>query len=112
MVTFSLTVIGFCLLIGFAVRPAALGGAGFMLFVCLTQPALPNLYPPAPAVTGHALLVNKDFIEMIALLAMAAVGTGRWAGIDSFIEPYLVSFYESKFGKKDEKKDATEESKK
>jgi len=92
MLTFSLTAIGFCLIIGAFTRPAALGGAAFMCFVVASQPNWPSLYPPSPAVTGHALLINKDFIELIALLLVAAAGAGRWGGIDKFIEPFCMKY--------------------
>ncbi len=83
-VTYGLTAIGLCLMLGFCTRLAALGGAAFMAFVVMTQPAFPTIYPPDPAVVGHALLVNKDFVEMVALLVVAAVGAGRWGGLDFF----------------------------
>jgi uncharacterized membrane protein YphA (DoxX/SURF4 family) len=83
-VTYGLTAIGLCLVLGFCTRLAALGGAAFMAFVVMTQPAFPTIYPPDPAVVGHALLVNKDFIELVALLVIAAVGAGRWGGLDFF----------------------------
>jgi uncharacterized membrane protein YphA (DoxX/SURF4 family) len=83
-VTYGLTAIGLCLIIGLLARPAALGGALFMCFVVMTQPAWPTIYPPDPPIVGHALLVNKDFIEMVALLAIAATGAGRWGGLDFF----------------------------
>ena len=62
-VTYGLTAIGVCLMLGFCTRLAALGGAAFMCFVVMTQPAFAGIYPPDPHVVGHALLVNKDFIE-------------------------------------------------
>ncbi len=81
-VTYGLTAIGLCLMLGFCTPLAALGGAGFMCFVVMTQPAFPGIYPPDPAVVGHALLVNKDFVEMMALLVVAATAAGRWGGLD------------------------------
>ncbi|MCE5302813.1 MAG: DoxX family protein [Planctomycetaceae bacterium] len=84
-VTYSLTAIGVCLMLGFFTPLAALGGAGFMCFVVMTQPAWPTIYPPDPAVVGHALLVNKDFIEMLALLVVSATAAGRWGGLDFFL---------------------------
>jgi uncharacterized membrane protein YphA (DoxX/SURF4 family) len=81
-VTYSLTAIGLCLMLGFCTPLAALGGAAFMCFVVLTQPAFPGIYPPDPPVVGHALLVNKDFVEMVALLVVAATAAGRWCGLD------------------------------
>ena len=85
MVTYSLTAIGLCLMLGFCTRLAALGGAAFMAFIVLSQPAWPTIYPPAPAVAGHALLVNKDLLEMLCLLLLATVPAGRWGGLDYFL---------------------------
>lgn len=84
-VTYGLSAIGLCLILGFFTRLAALGGAAFMAFVVMTQPAWPGLYPPDPPVVGHALLVNKDFVEMLALWVIATTYTGRWAGLDFFV---------------------------
>jgi len=78
-VTYGLTAIGLCLLLGFCTPLAALGGAAFMCFVVMTQPAFPGIYPPDLPVVGHALLVNKDFVEMVALLVVSATAAGRWA---------------------------------
>jgi uncharacterized membrane protein YphA (DoxX/SURF4 family) len=89
-VTFSLTAIGLCLMLGFCTPLAALGGAAFMCFVVLTQPAWPTIYPHDPGVVGHALLINKDFIEMVALLVVAATGAGRWCGLDIFVKRWIV----------------------
>ena len=88
-VTYGLAAIGLCLMIGFCSRLAALGGAGFLVFVLLTQPPWPTIYPPAPEVVGHALIVDKNFVEMMALLALAAMPVGRWAGLDLFLYRYI-----------------------
>jgi uncharacterized membrane protein YphA (DoxX/SURF4 family) len=95
-VTWGLTAIGLCLMLGFFTRLAALGGGAFMLFVVMTQPAWPGLYPPDPPVVGHALLVNKDFIEAIALLLLATTAAGRWAGLDYFLHTLFVRPFLSK----------------
>ena len=84
-VTYGLTAIGLCLMLGLCTPPAALGGAGFMCFVVMTQPAFPGIYPPDSFIVGHALLVNKDFIEMLALLVIACTSAGRWGGLDFFL---------------------------
>jgi len=88
-VTWGLTAIGLCLLVGLFTRPAALGGALFMAFVVMTQPAWPTIFPHDPPVVGHALLVNKDFIEMVALLVVASTAVGRWAGLDYFFGRFV-----------------------
>ncbi len=90
LLTWALFLIGLCLMLGLFTRPAALAGAGFMLFVVMSQPSYPFVYPPDPAQLGHALLVNKDFVEMIALLVIASTSLGRWTGLDFFIHRFLV----------------------
>jgi uncharacterized membrane protein YphA (DoxX/SURF4 family) len=90
LVTYGLTAIGLCLMLGFFTRLSALGGAAFMVFILLTQPPWPSIYPPAPPVVGHALLVNKDFIELVALLLVATTAVGRWGGLDYFIHHWFV----------------------
>jgi len=89
-VTYGLTAIGLCLVLGLFTRLAALGGAAFMCFVVMTQPAWPTIYPPDPDIVGHALLINKDFIEMVALLVIAAAAAGRWGGLDFFVHRWFV----------------------
>jgi uncharacterized membrane protein YphA (DoxX/SURF4 family) len=84
-VKYALTAIGLCLLLGFCTRLAALGGAGFLVSVLLTQPPWPTIYPPAPEVVGHALLVDKNFVEMIAAIMLATTAVGRWGGLDCFL---------------------------
>lgn len=85
MVKYTNIAIGICLIAGFLTPLAALGGAAFLLLIVLSQPALPNIYPPPHPSAGAALVVNKEFIEMMALLVIAALPYGRWAGIDSLI---------------------------
>lgn len=88
-VTYGLSAIGLCLVIGLCTRLAALGGAAFLVSVLLTQPPWPTIYPPAPEVVGHALIVDKNFVEMVALLALATTAVGRWAGLDFFLYHWI-----------------------
>lgn len=88
-ITYGLTAIGLCLMVGFCTRLAALGGAAFLVSVLLVQPPWPTIFPPAPAVVGHALIVDKNFVEMIALLTLAATSVGRWGGLDFFVYHWL-----------------------
>ncbi len=99
-VAWGLTAIGVCLILGLFTRPAALGGAVFLVFVLLTQPPWPTIYPPAPEVVGHALVVDKNFVEMMALLLLASTAVGRWGGLDYFVENYVLRLYESFVTKK------------
>jgi uncharacterized membrane protein YphA (DoxX/SURF4 family) len=95
-VTYGLTAMGICLILGLFTRLAALGGAAFMCFVVMTQPAWPGIYPPDLPQIGHALLINKDFVEMIALLVIASSAVGRWGGLDHFVHYLIVEPFLSK----------------
>ena len=85
LVTYSNLAIGGCLLIGLFTRFAALSGGLFLLSIVLQQPELPSVYPPAPASAGRSLLINKEFIEMMAMFVLATTHVGRWGGVDFFI---------------------------
>ncbi len=110
MLTFSLTAIGVCLLLGLCTRLAALGGAGFLLVVLLNQPPWPTIFPPAPAVVGHALLVDKNFIELVALLVLASTTVGRWGGLDHFVYRYIGEPLLNRKNKKDKPAGGSDES--
>lgn len=83
LVTWMLTLIGLALIVGCCTRLASIGGAIFMGMIVLTQYSWPAWYPPNPGVVGHAMIIDKNFVEMMALLVLAAVGAGRWGGVDS-----------------------------
>ena len=80
----SLVAIGFCLIAGLFTRPAALGGVGFLTLIYLCMPPWPGL-PPNPLAEGHFLYVDKNLVELIALLAIAALPTGHWIGLDALL---------------------------
>jgi len=88
-VTYGLSAIGLCLILGFCSRLAALGGAAFLFSVVLVQMPWPTVYPPPPEVVGHALLVDKNFVEMVAMLMLATTAVGRWGGLDYFVYHWL-----------------------
>jgi len=74
--------IGACLLLGLFTPVACVAGAGFLFMTYLAHPPFP-WYPLPPGTEGNPLFVNKNVIEMLALLAIAAHPTGRWLGLDS-----------------------------
>ena len=79
----GLTVLGFLLIGGLFTRTAAVLAAGMLFMFYLAMPPLPGL-PPAPG-PEHSYIINKNRIEMLALLALAAFPTGQWFGLDSVI---------------------------
>ena len=80
----GITAVGTCLIVGLFTRTACLGGAAFLLMVYLAMPALPWL-PINPRAEGHYFFINKNLIEMLALLLLATTHSGRWAGLDGLL---------------------------
>ena len=79
----GLACLGLMLIFGLFTRFAA-AAAAFMLFsFYMAMPPLPGL-PELPG-PEHSLIVNKNLIEVFALAAIAALPTGLWFGLDSFI---------------------------
>jgi uncharacterized membrane protein YphA (DoxX/SURF4 family) len=79
-----LTVVGALLMIGLFTRLSCFAGAGFLLLTVLTQPSLPWL-PAPPNQEGNYLIVSKNVIEMVALLALMTTRSGHWAGLDGLV---------------------------
>jgi uncharacterized membrane protein YphA (DoxX/SURF4 family) len=94
MVTYGLLAVGACLLLGLLTRTACVVGAGFLLLFYLAMPALPN-WPPSPRLEGSYLYINKTLIEMFALLTLATTRSGRWLGLDAFLQFLTPSFWRS-----------------
>jgi uncharacterized membrane protein YphA (DoxX/SURF4 family) len=78
----GLVVIGGLLLAGLLTRTACVAGALFLLSLYVAMPPFPWL-PPNPRAEGHYLYINKNLIEMLALLALATTRSGRWLGLDA-----------------------------
>jgi len=97
IVQFGLIGVGVCLLAGLLTRSACVGGAMFLLMFFLAMPPLPG-WPESPRAEGHYLYLNKNIIEMLALLALATTRSGRWAGLDGllqFLNPFSKSVVRS-----------------
>jgi uncharacterized membrane protein YphA (DoxX/SURF4 family) len=82
---YGLTLVGACLIAGLLTRTACVGGALFLLMFYLAMPPLPWL-PENPKAEGHYLFINKNIIEMLALLALATTYSGRWLGLDGLLQ--------------------------
>ena len=80
---YGLSAVGLCLLLGLFTPLAALGGATYLLSFYLSMPPWPGL--PEGIVEGHYRYVNKNLIELIALLALAATPNGLWIGLDALL---------------------------
>lgn len=82
----GLTILGTLLLIGLGTRFAAFGGAVLLTMFYLAMPPWPGV-PEAPG-PEHSFIVNKNFIEVVALLAIAALPTGQWFGLDRLVAKF------------------------
>lgn len=77
----ALLVLGMLLIVGLFSRTAAFLGAALVFSFYLAMPPFPGVpQTPGPDV---GLIVNKNLIEVLALLALAAIPTGKLFGIDS-----------------------------
>jgi uncharacterized membrane protein YphA (DoxX/SURF4 family) len=76
-----LLALGVMLISGTATRIAAIAGAGMLLSFYLAYPPWPGVVSAVPS-PEHSLFVNKNLIEVVALLAIAALPTGSWFGVD------------------------------
>jgi len=84
----GLSAIGLCMMLGFCTRLACLGGAAFLVNVILTTFPVPGVYPEIPSMVGNFMFVSKDVVELLALLFLALVPSGRWGGLDYFLWNY------------------------
>ncbi|MFM7183673.1 MAG: hypothetical protein ACKO4Z_02735 [Planctomycetota bacterium] len=74
-VSWSLVTIGACLVLGIATKFNALGGVCFLASVVASQP----FWVPGAQAT------YDQWVEIAALLAIAALPTGGWSGLDFFL---------------------------
>jgi uncharacterized membrane protein YphA (DoxX/SURF4 family) len=80
----SQVILGLFLLLGLFSRLASFALALFLLAVTLIAPALPWA-PTPPGAIGHYVYINLYTIEMIALLVLTSIPTGKWFGVDALI---------------------------
>ena len=68
-------------------RLTALAAAGLLLSFYLPMPPWPGVVEaPGPE---HSLIINKNLIEVFACLALVAVPTGRWIGVDALLRRFI-----------------------
>ncbi len=72
--------LGALLILGLFTRFAALSAAVMVFGFYLAMPPLPGV-PEAPG-PEHSFIVNKNLVEVLALMALAFVPSGYWFGLD------------------------------
>jgi thiosulfate dehydrogenase (quinone) large subunit len=85
----GLTAIGLGLILGCLTRTAAVSGALVILFYYLCNPPFAGYFYSIP-MEGSYLIVNKNLVELAALVVIAVTLSGRYAGLDRIIHAFLV----------------------
>jgi len=80
----GLTAVGVLLVLGLFTRLASLGGIGFILLFYLCNPPFVGYFYSIPT-EGSYLIVNKNLVELGALVVILVTGSGRFAGFDRIV---------------------------
>jgi len=81
---YGLMAVGIGLITGFLCRPALLGGMMMLVLYYLSHPPLIETAYAIPS-EGSYFLVNKNLIELLAMVVLYLFPTEREIGIDKFI---------------------------
>jgi thiosulfate dehydrogenase [quinone] large subunit len=81
---YGLTIVGVLLILGLFTRLASLGGIAFILMFYLATPPFIGYFYSIPS-EGSYLIVNKNLVELSALVVILLTGSGRFAGLDRIL---------------------------
>ena len=84
----GLTLVGLLLVLGLFTRLASVVGIGFILLFYFATPPFVGYFYALPT-EGSYLIVNKNLVELCALLVVLVTGSGRFAGLDRFVHGLL-----------------------
>jgi thiosulfate dehydrogenase [quinone] large subunit len=80
----GLTIVGLLLILGLFTRIASLGGIMFLLLFYFANPPFVGYFYSLPT-EGSYLIVNKNLVELLALVVIFFTGSGRFAGLDRIV---------------------------
>jgi thiosulfate dehydrogenase (quinone) large subunit len=80
----GLTLVGVLLILGLFTRLASLAGIGFILLFYLCNPPFVGYFYSIPT-EGTYLIVNKNLVELCALIVILVTRSGRFAGLDRIL---------------------------
>lgn len=80
----GLTIVGLLLILGLFTRLAALAGMAFILLFYFANPPFIGYFYSIPS-EGSYLIVNKNIVELCALIVIFMTPSGRFAGLDRIL---------------------------
>src|SRR5262249_4149919 len=80
----GLTIVGVLLILGLFTRLASLGGIAFILLFYRRNPPFVGYFYSIPT-EGSYLVINKNLVEVCALIVIFLTGSGRFAGLDRIV---------------------------
>jgi thiosulfate dehydrogenase (quinone) large subunit len=81
---YGLTIVGVLLILGLFTRVASIAGIGFILLFYLCNPPFVGYFYTIPT-EGSYLIVNKNLVELAALIVILLTRSGQFAGLDRFL---------------------------
>ncbi len=84
----GLTIVGLLLIVGLFARLASASGIGFLVLFYLANPPFVGYVYSLPA-EGSYLIVNKNLVELCALVVILVTGSSRFAGLDRILHDLL-----------------------
>jgi thiosulfate dehydrogenase [quinone] large subunit len=83
LVPVGLTLVGLSLMLGLFTQLGCWGAIGFLAMFYVSMPPTTGLQ--VPGAEGAYLLVNKNLVELVAVVAVLSFRTGRIAGLDRLL---------------------------
>ena len=80
----GLTIVGALLMLGLFTRLASVAAIGFLAMFYAANPPLVGYFYSIPT-EGSYLIVNKNLVELFALIVILLTGSGRFAGLDRLL---------------------------
>ena len=80
----GLAIVGALLILGLFTRLASVAGIGFILLFYFANPPFVGYFYSLPS-EGSYLIINKNLVELCALLVILATRSGLFAGLDRIL---------------------------
>jgi len=85
----GLAIVGALLILGLFTRLASVAGIGFILLFYFANPPFVGYFYSLPS-EGSYLIINKNLVELCALLVILATRSGLFAGLDRILHGLIV----------------------